>query len=97
MTKHLCPDCSLANWARTKSGRLHPLGDGRCQWQMPIIQIPPVYTWGLSGQPKLNGGYINRHIKGQYAEPVGDCSQFKARVPVNPAPPCCQPEAKTDE
>lgn len=53
-----CVDCKFANWQRTSSGRLHPSGDGRCEWKVPAIHLPvSMYFFG-SFTP--SGGHINR-------------------------------------
>ena len=63
MSKHLCLSCKLAKWQRTTSGRLHPSGDGMCQWQFPETPLPPPFYWlGFSkgGCPRPYGGNIAR-------------------------------------
>lgn len=56
--KPQCVDCKLAHWEKTKTGRLHPSGDGKCQWTMPAVRLP-VSMW-LSHSNKPSGGHINR-------------------------------------
>ena len=31
--KAICINCRFAEWEKTKAGRLHPLGYGRCTWR----------------------------------------------------------------
>jgi hypothetical protein len=54
-----CTECAHANWQRTKSGSLHPSGQGRCGKKIELPQLPQAFYW--SSQPYLCGGYINRH------------------------------------
>ncbi len=53
-----CIDCRHASWDRTKSGRLHPKGWGKCTfpWKMPPLPAAFYFT----STPHLGGGYINR-------------------------------------
>lgn len=69
MGVNLCINCKFAEWERTKDGKLHPSGAGRCTWQMPEIQLPAsMYFFGSS--PKPMGGYIERK------EQRASCPQF---------------------
>jgi hypothetical protein len=46
-----CTHCKHAIWAKTAAGRLHPSGDGTCEFPLPACMYwinPP------------SGGYINR-------------------------------------
>ena len=38
-----CKDCGLAEWERTVTGRLSPIGRGICGW-VPNFEIPICYT-----------------------------------------------------
>jgi len=63
--KQDCTNCALAKWQRTKTGRLHPSGDGQCQWRMPEVIIPRAFyyhTWSHAERdvPAPSGGYIDR-------------------------------------
>jgi hypothetical protein len=66
MTKapiHRCLSCKFARWETTLSGRLHPSGDGRCQWKMPPVVLPAAFYWlgfRQDNQPQPSGGHINR-------------------------------------
>lgn len=55
-----CVDCKYAKWNRTKSGRLHPSGYGRCEypWEMP--PLPAAMYWIGNKAPDPCGGYISR-------------------------------------
>lgn len=57
-----CNDCTLANWKRTASGRLHPDRTGRCGAQIPEIALPAAFYWiGIgSSSPRPMGGFIER-------------------------------------
>jgi hypothetical protein len=62
MTTRSCLDCRFANWARFGNGRLHPNGDGRCKWVMPVIVLPKsrYFSGYNSPEPEPSGGYIDR-------------------------------------
>ena len=57
-----CTECAHAEWFRTKSGSLHPSGEGKCGKRIELPQLPPAFYW--STQPYLPllicGGHINR-------------------------------------
>lgn len=53
-----CTECAHANWQRTKSGSLHPSGEGKCGKKIEIPQLPQAFYW--TSPPYLCGGYINR-------------------------------------
>ena len=58
----VCLGCRFAVWKKTKSGGLHPSGDGRCSWQMPPLAAA-FYFQGYTVNhetTKPSGGYINR-------------------------------------
>jgi len=39
-----CLNCRFAEWERTKTGRLHPSGEGECMYRPPQPVLPePVY------------------------------------------------------
>lgn len=56
-----CVYCKHAEWARTKGGKLHPSGDGKCThpkgYETPKI---PAAFYFVGGWSKPSGGYINR-------------------------------------
>ncbi|MFA5380021.1 MAG: hypothetical protein WC455_29945 [Dehalococcoidia bacterium] len=56
-----CTGCKWAQWAVTKSGKLHPSGDGKCLFMVALPQLPSCMYW-IQG-PKAHGGYINRHME----------------------------------
>ena len=56
-----CNDCIYAEWKRTKAGRLHPSGDGRCTYPIKIPKLPPCYYF--LHYPNPLGGYINRRTE----------------------------------
>ena len=55
-----CKDCKYADWDKTKSGRLHPSGDGRCTFPWKIPALPASMYWIGKNSPTPNGGSINR-------------------------------------
>jgi len=55
----VCTKCRHAKWDRTKTGRLHPSGDGKCGYPYKIPQLPGSKYW-ISGVPAPYGGIINR-------------------------------------
>lgn len=68
----ICSSCAFSRWDRTKSGSLHPSGNGRCEFYSMTkkeIVFPASFRWiTLSGRPEvktniprnLGGGAINR-------------------------------------
>ncbi|MDY6857327.1 MAG: hypothetical protein SWO11_22015 [Thermodesulfobacteriota bacterium] len=55
-----CNDCKFAEWNRTKTGRLHPSGDGQCKYPYKVPQLPGAFYWIGRFGPKPYGGFINR-------------------------------------
>jgi len=55
-----CTGCKYACWNTAKSGRLHPSGDGRCNFPIKIPVLPQAFYW-IGGNPSPLGGSINRH------------------------------------
>ena len=53
-----CTECVHANWRRTKTGALHPSGDGECGKEIKIPQLPQAFFFTI--QPFIGGGSINR-------------------------------------
>jgi len=54
-----CLKCKHAEWRKTKNGRLHPSGDGRCTYPYKIPELPAAKYW-FSTIPSPHGGHINR-------------------------------------
>lgn len=54
-----CNGCRYARWDRTKAGRLHPNGYGRCQykWEMPAL---PASMYWIGRPPSPLGSLIER-------------------------------------
>jgi hypothetical protein len=78
-----CTTCQLARWQRTKTGRLHPSGNGRCSWDgWKEWKIPKTffYTGGHRDRmPLPSGGYINRR------DPCTDCPLYQPIIiPTSP-------------
>ncbi len=53
-----CKGCKYAKWERTAAGKLHPGGDGRCEYPVTIQQLPQAFYFLGSHRP--SGGRINR-------------------------------------
>lgn len=53
-----CLDCKFALWEHTTAGKLHPSGDGQCQYQWKMPPLPAAMYWISTPQP--TGGAINR-------------------------------------
>ena len=51
-----CTGCKYAEWQRTKSGNLHPSGDGECTYEVKR----PVAPISMSLSFHICGGFINR-------------------------------------
>ena len=47
-----CLKCKYAKWDRTKTGRLHPSGEGICTYPYKIPQLPASMYW-VSGEPPI--------------------------------------------
>ena len=56
-----CIGCKCADWYRTKAGKLHPSGEGRCTYPWAMPPLPQSMHWvGRDGSPVPYGGYISR-------------------------------------
>lgn len=58
-----CIGCIYANWDKTKYGRLHPSGDGRCTDEVKMPTLPASMHWGWRWDekpPRPGVGWINR-------------------------------------
>ncbi len=53
-----CTNCKHAAWLRTKSGALHPSGDGKCMWEWKLPKLPA--SMYFQPTPYVSGGAINR-------------------------------------
>ena len=67
-----CTHCKHAEWYRTKTGALHPSGDGMCTWTFVPPKLPA--SMFFITPPYVSGGTINRR-----KELPTDCVYF-ARV-----------------
>jgi hypothetical protein len=54
-----CIGCKYAQWKTTKTGRLHPSGEGQCTFPVRIPVLPLAFHW-LGGSLTLLGGFILR-------------------------------------
>ena len=72
-----CLGCKYAEWNRTKTGALHPSGDGRCTfpWKMPPLPASMYFVGWMDGDTP-SGGCINRR-KELYAH----CPYFNRESP----------------
>jgi hypothetical protein len=60
-----CNGCKYAKWKRTKTGKKHPSGEGRCTYEVKLPVMPnSKYFSTFSGSVSIDGGLINR--KKQY-------------------------------
>jgi len=55
-----CTRCKYAEWKKTASGKLHPSGEGRCNYPWKMPKLPQAFYWIFHGDPIPSGGYINR-------------------------------------
>ena len=55
-----CTKCKYAEWEKTKNGRLHPNGEGRCNFKIKLPKLPPCMFW-VNYLERPGGGRINRH------------------------------------
>jgi len=51
--KSTCIGCRFALWERTRSGRLHPDGNGTCEWRPTAVPV--------AGRVVCMSMIINRH------------------------------------
>jgi len=54
-----CKGCKYAEWAKTKTGRISPTGNGKCSYEYKVPPLPASMHW--LGVPHPVGGYIDRH------------------------------------
>jgi hypothetical protein len=62
-----CVGCKYADWKRTRSGKMHPSGEGRCTYMKRNtldIRIPAAFFWVDGSQPTPVGGRITRRDTG---------------------------------
>ena len=55
-----CIGCRYAEWDKTKSGKFHPSGNGKCAFPYKIPPLPIAFYYISAGAPIPSGGYINR-------------------------------------
>lgn len=55
-----CLNCKYAKWDKTKSGNLHPSGDGLCFYPFAIPKLPASMYWIGKVPPYPCGGSISR-------------------------------------
>jgi hypothetical protein len=55
-----CTNCKHATWQKTKTGRLHPSGDGVCDYPWKLPPLPASMYWIRFNDPTPSGGHINR-------------------------------------
>lgn len=54
-----CINCKYSIWDKTKDGKLHPSGNGRCTFHIKMPQLPVSMYW-IGGEPSPYGGSISR-------------------------------------
>ena len=57
-----CTDCKYALWKRTKAGKLHSGGDGKCDYEYRVPKLPASMYWigSTNTEPSPSGGLITR-------------------------------------
>lgn len=55
-----CMGCKYAEWNRTKTGALHPSGDGYCRYPWKLPPLPASLHWMGTAEPTPYGGCISR-------------------------------------
>jgi hypothetical protein len=55
-----CLNCTHADWNKTKSGKLHPSGDGTCVYPWKLPPLPASMYWVTLAPPKPFGWEISR-------------------------------------
>lgn len=55
-----CLGCKWAEWEKTKAGKLHPSGKGKCKFPYALPQLPAAMYWLGDSAPIPYGGKINR-------------------------------------
>ena len=58
-----CDGCKHAAWRRTKADKLHPSGEGRCQYPYKVPPLPASMFWASWSRNENvipSGGHINR-------------------------------------
>jgi len=67
-----CIGCVYADFDKTKAGKLHPSGDGRCTYEvvMPTLPASMHWGWGVPRPPRPGGGWINRNDQDRAVCPV---------------------------
>jgi hypothetical protein len=56
-----CLHCKHADWKRTKAGKLHPSGEGRCKYPWKMPKLPASMYWIGQSAPEPFGGRISRN------------------------------------
>lgn len=53
-----CLSCRWAEWGKTKNGRRHPSGEGRCGFDLAsiVVKVPVAHKWRLHAL--LNSGTV---------------------------------------
>lgn len=55
-----CTHCKYAEWQRTAAGKLHPSGDGKCEYPWKMPPLPQSMYWIGRNPPTPNGRHISR-------------------------------------
>ena len=55
-----CEGCKWAEWSKTKAGKLHPSGVGKCTFPYSLPELPASMYWLGDSEPVPYGGRINR-------------------------------------
>lgn len=54
-----CNGCRFAEWFRTGTNRLSPIGRGKCRYEFPPVIFPWAYRYEWKIQPPIPQ-YVNR-------------------------------------
>jgi hypothetical protein len=55
-----CLHCKHADWVKTKAGKLHPTGNGKCAYPWKMPPLPASMYWMGQNDTIPCGGWINR-------------------------------------
>jgi hypothetical protein len=72
-----CLGCQYAEWQKTKTGKLHPSGDGKCKFEYKLPQLPAAFYFIGISYPSPCGGYINRKKQNKNHCPYWQAEQEK--------------------
>jgi hypothetical protein len=71
-----CTNCKHADWQKSKAGKNHPSGYGKCTFPIKIPVLPQAFYWMSETHMTPYGGFINRK-----RDLKDHCAYFAARTP----------------